>query len=152
MFINGTNFTLEWERGSFSRHLLDGNILFIKAVVFENDLAGKWQLIMGDKVLYQNIIEGKTLSDTKDKIEEDIELKITEIMTQIGAIVPDIVLQLQEKLKVMEDKMSVLESTSEDQTELISECKEELADHEYRISVLEGVPTPINARRNPSGR
>ena len=40
----------------------------------------------------------------------------------------------------------------ENNSELINDCKEELADHEYRISVLEGVPIPINARRNPSGR
>lgn len=152
MFINGHNFTLEWEQGSFQRHLLDASILTVKAVVFENEHAGKWQLILGDRVLYQNIIEGKTLSDTKDKIEEDIELKVTEIMTLIGAVVPDLITKLQEQVAALEEKVSLIESAETDQNTLIAECKEELADHEYRISVMEGVPAPINARRYPSGR
>lgn len=152
MIINGTHFTMDWEQGTFFRQLLDVDILKVKAVVYENEHHGKWQLILGDKVIHQDIIEGDSVADTKNKIEDAIQDKVKEVMTQIGAVVPDIIKIIQSELEKLNNKVDEQQVAITDNSNLVDECKEELADHEYRISVLEGVPVPINARRNPSGR
>lgn len=152
MIINGTHFTMDWEQGTFFRQLLDVDILKVKAVVYENEHHGKWQLILGDKVIHQDIIEGDSVADTKNKIEDAIQTKIEEVMVKIGAMVPDIISLLQNQLGDLSKKVDEHQVSIENNSKLINDCKEELADHEYRISVLEGVPVPINARRNPSGR
>lgn len=152
MIINGTHFTIEWEQGTFFRQLLDLDIIKVKAVVYENEHHGKWQLILGDKVIHQDIIEGDSVADTKNKIEDAIRDKVEEVMTQIGAVVPDIIKLIQGQLEKLNNKVDEQQVAITDNSNLVNECKEELADHEYRISVLEGVPVPINARRRPSGR
>ena len=136
MEINKINFNFDWSEHSYGRHILDVNILYVKGFVDEHKNTGKWSINLGCKSIFSGIVEGKSVVDIEDKIEEAVTAKIEEIVALLDRE-PDVVTKIINALTSLEENVTTNTNKLTELKDSVDGAITTVLDHDLRIATLE---------------